>query len=181
MGEPMSFDERRFRNALGAFPTGVAIVTGKTQEGERLGMTVSSFNSVSIAPPLVLFSVARHARSFFAWCLLQRYAINILSQEQEQLSNRFARSLDDKWSGVIVAEGDNGLPFFPNSLAAFECESYARYSGGDHEIFVGQVVALRTSARKQEQPLIFWGGRYRRIDAGFQDALPRNVSIFEGW
>ena len=89
--------------------------------------------------------------------------------------------MDDKWSGVIVVEGDNGLPFFPNSLAAFECESYARYSGGDHEIFVGQVVALRASARKQEQPLIFWGGRYRRIDAGFQDALPRNVSIFEGW
>jgi flavin reductase (DIM6/NTAB) family NADH-FMN oxidoreductase RutF len=177
----LSFDDRRFRDALGAFPTGVAIVTGVTAGGERLGMTVSSFNSVSIAPPLVLFSVARRAHSFAAWAEMPRYAINILSAQQEELSNRFARPLGDKWSGLTVLDGDAGVPVLPNALATFECEAHARYDGGDHEIFVGRVVALRTSVHKQEAPLIFFGGRYRHLETGFRDMPPRDVSIFEGW
>jgi flavin reductase (DIM6/NTAB) family NADH-FMN oxidoreductase RutF len=177
----VSFDERRFRDALGAFPTGVAIITGVTADGERLGMTVSSFNFVSIAPPLVLFSLARRSHSFAGWTKLQRYAVNILSQEQEQLSNRFARARSDKWSGMIVLDGETGVPLLPNALAVFECEAYARYDGGDHEILIGHVLALRTSPHKQEQPLIFFGGRYRRLDTGFRDAPPHDASIFEGW
>lgn len=177
----MSFDERKFRDALGAFATGVAVITGQTEEGERLGMTVSSFNSVSIAPPLVLFSVARRAHSFAAWAKMRTYAVNILSQQQEDISNRFARPLGDKWSGLIVLDGKTGLPVLPNALAVFECEAYARYDGGDHEIFVGRVLTLRVSAHKQEEPLIFFGGRYRRLDAGFSDRPPRDASIFEGW
>ncbi len=177
----MSFDERQFREALGAFATGVAVITGQTDQGERLGMTVSSFNSVSIAPPLVLFSVARRAHSFLAWTSMRRYAINILSQQQEDISNRFARPLGDKWSGLIVLDGKTGLPILPNALAVFECEAYARYDGGDHEIFVGRVLTLRVSPHKQEEPLVFFGGRYRRLDSGFRDPLPRDASIFEGW
>lgn len=177
----MTFDDRRFRDALGAFPTGVAIVTAATGAGERLGMTVSSFNSVSIAPPLVLFSVARRAHSFTAWTQVGRYAVNILSAQQEELSNRFARPLGDKWSGLMVLDGETGVPVLPNALAAFECEHYARYDGGDHEIFVGRVIALRTTPHKQEMPLLFFGGRYRRLDAGFSDSPPRDASIFEGW
>jgi flavin reductase (DIM6/NTAB) family NADH-FMN oxidoreductase RutF len=177
----VSFDERRFRDALGAFPTGVAIVTGTTETGERVGMTVSSFNSVSIAPPLVLFSVARRARSFAALTRMARYAVNILSQEQEELSNRFARPIADKWAGLLVLDGTTGVPLLPNALAAFECENHARYDGGDHEIFLGRVVALRLSPHKLEPPLIFFGGRYRRLDDGFRDTPPRDASIFDGW
>ncbi len=177
----MEFDERRFRDALGVFATGVAVVTGLTESGERLGMTVNSFNSVSITPPLVLFSLARKARSFAAWTRIPRYAINILSQHQEELSNRFARPLADKWSGLLVLDGKSGVPLLPNALAAFECEPFARYDGGDHEIFVARVIALRISPHKADPPLIFFGGRYRRLDEGFRDAPPRDASIFAGW
>lgn len=177
----MSFDERRFRDALGMFPTGVAIVTAVTDQGTRIGMTVSSFNSVSLAPPLVLFSIARRANSFAAWSAVERYAINVLSQEQEQLSNRFARPLGDKWAGVVVLDGETGVPILANSLAAFECETYARYDGGDHEIVVGRVASFRVSPHRQDLPLLFFGGRYRRLDAGFKDMPPHDVSIFEGW
>ena len=86
----MSFEERQFRDALGAFPTGVAVVTGVTGTSERVGMTVSSFNSVSISPPLILFSIARQAHSYYAWTGMRSYAVNILSQQQEEISNRFA-------------------------------------------------------------------------------------------
>lgn len=177
----MSFDDRRFRDALGAFPTGVAVITGISAAGERLGMTVSSFNSVSIAPPLVLFSVARRAHSFPAWMEIERYAVNILSQDQESISNRFARPLGDKWADLVVIDGETGTPLLPNALASFECEAHARFDGGDHVIFVGRVVALRTTPHKQQPPLIFYGGRYRRLDSGFQDAPPRDAHIFEGW
>jgi flavin reductase (DIM6/NTAB) family NADH-FMN oxidoreductase RutF len=177
----VSFEERQFREALGAFPTGVAIVTGLTEKGERVGVTVSSFNSVSISPPLVLFSIARQAHSYSAWVAMRSYAVNILSQQQEEVSNRFARALGDKWAGLIVLEGTNGLPILPNALAVFECEAYARYDGGDHDIFVGRVTGLRRHPHKQEQPLIFFGGRYRRLDEAFQDRPPRDASIFDGW
>lgn len=177
----MGFEERQFRDALGAFPTGVAVVTGLTDRGERVGVTVSSFNSVSISPPLVLFSIARHAHSYSAWTSMRAYAVNVLSQQQEEISNRFARALGDKWAGLIVLDGTNGLPILPNALAVFECEAHARYDGGDHDIFVGRVVNLRRHAHKQEQPLIFFGGRYRRLDEEFKDRPPRDASIFDGW
>jgi flavin reductase (DIM6/NTAB) family NADH-FMN oxidoreductase RutF len=177
----VDFDERRFRDALSVFATGVAIVTGLTASGERVGMTVNSFNSVSITPPLVLFSVARRARSFTAWSRMPRYAVNILSQQQEELSNRFARPLADRWSGLLVLDGKTGVPVLPNALATFECDAYARYDGGDHEIFVGHVTALRVSPHKIDPPLIFFGGRYRRLDDSFRDTPPRDASIFEGW
>lgn len=175
-----SLDERRFRDALGAFPTGVAIVTAAADSGERLGMTVSSFNSVSLSPPLVLFSLARRAHSFAAWCRTRHYAVNILSRDQEQLSNRFARALGDKWADTVAIGGATGAPLLPNALAAFECAAHARHDGGDHAIFVGRVVALHLSAQRHE-PLIFFGGRYRRLDTGFQDPLPQGASMFEGW
>ncbi|KQZ01469.1 hypothetical protein ASD45_11875 [Pseudolabrys sp. Root1462] len=177
----MSFDDRRFRDALGAFPTGVAVITAVTTAGERLGMTVSSFNSVSLTPPLILFSVVRRAHSFAAWMQVTRYAVNILSQDQEKISNRFARPLADKWSGLVVIDGETGVPLLPNALASFECESHTHVEGGDHVIFLGRVTALRTTPLRQSQPLIFYGGRYRRLDTGFRDEPPRDAHIFEGW
>lgn len=177
----MSFDQRAFRNALGAFPTGVAIVSARSPSGERLGMTVSSFNSVSLDPPLILLSLARAAKSFAAWSSVERFAVNILSEQQEQLSNRFARPLGEKWTGAAAVAGETGVPVMPNALAVFECALHARHDGGDHEIFVGRVLSFRTSSHKQDLPLIFFGGRYRRLDTGFKDAPPTDISIFEGW
>lgn len=144
-------------------------------------MTVSSFNSVSIAPPLVLFSVARRAHSFAAWTASSGYAVNILSAEQEELSNRFARALADKWAGVATLQGDTGVPILADSLAVFECRPYARHDGGDHEIFVGSVVAMRSALQPDARPLIFFGGRYRHLDATFKDAPPFDARIFESW
>lgn len=177
----MSLDERRFRDALGAFPTGVAIVTGLQADGTRLGMTVSSFNSVSLDPPLVLFSVARSANSFEAWTSLDRYAVNILSERQEEVSNRFARSRTDKWENLAVIDGETGLPTLPDSPAVFECEAYAQHDGGDHAILVGRVVAMRVGIPSGQDPLVFFGGRYRRLDRKFKDMPPHGSSMFEGW
>src|ERR1700751_5618253 len=119
--------ERAFRNALGMFPTGVVVITALSG-GARLGLTVSSFSSVSLAPPLVLFSVAKRAFSFASWQTVDRYAINILSEDQVVVSNRFASSSSggDKFEGVPVLSGTTGVPILPNVLAALECTAYAR-------------------------------------------------------
>ena len=128
----MTFAQRSFRDALGFFPTGVAVVTTITRDGTRLGTTVSSFNSVSLSPPLVLFSIARSANSFAAWGEAETYAINVLHEHQDQLSTRFARSLADKWEGIKPLDGQTGALLVPGALASFECENFARYDGGDH-------------------------------------------------
>lgn len=121
---------RRFRDALGQFPTGVTIVTTVTAGGDRLGMTISSFNSLSLDPPLVLFSIWRKANSFVAWQQAKHYAINLLSESQEELSNKFARAQNEKWIGQTVLASKSGLPLLPNAVIAFECEAYDRHDGG---------------------------------------------------
>src|SRR5262249_1944897 len=129
-------DTRRFRDALGQFPTGVTIITTVTAGRDRLGMTISSFNSLSLDPPLVLFSIWRKAKSFVAWQQAKYYAINVLSENQEELSNKFARAQDEKWIGQTVLAGKFGLPLLPNAVIAFECEAYDRHKGGGPRNFV---------------------------------------------
>lgn len=178
----MSFDARRFRDALGQFPTGVAIVTARTRDGERLGMTVSSFNSVSLDPPLVLFSVHRQALTFAIWKAVDRYAINILNEEQEQLSNQFARAKGDKWEGISPLTGETGVPTMPNAAVVFECESYAHYDGGDHEIFVGRVAAMHQHSVNRGRPLVFFDGRYRQLaSAATAHTPPDEAVLLHGW
>jgi flavin reductase (DIM6/NTAB) family NADH-FMN oxidoreductase RutF len=176
------FDSRRFRDALGQFPTGIVVVTADAPSGERIGMTVSSFNSVSLDPPLVLFSVLRRANSFAAWQGVTRYAINVLSEEQEELSNRFARAMGDKWVGLPPLRGEAGLPILPNTLATFECEAFARHEGGDHEIFVGRVLAVRDNVAKRGRPLVFFDGRYRRVAQSDGGHVAPDEGVFlHGW
>lgn len=179
--EPVS--ERAFRNALGMFPTGVVVITA-VSGGARLGLTVSSFSSVSLEPPLVLFSVAKRAFSFAALQTVDRYAINILSEDQVVVSNRFATSASvaDKWEGVPVLAGATGVPILPNVLAALECMAYARYDGGDHEIFLGRVVAITSREPTNPHPLIFFRGRYGKLSAEVGAAAPLNDPLFpHGW
>ena len=149
-------DDRTFRSALSTFPTGVVIITGTTEQGQHLGMTVSSFNSVSLNPPLVLFSLSRNSRSLAAWRLLQHYAINVLSEEQEHLSTQFAGTLENKWSGVNILKSHIGLPVFPSALATFECEAYARYDGGDHADLYWTSAGIAQNSKCGATPRLFW-------------------------
>jgi flavin reductase (DIM6/NTAB) family NADH-FMN oxidoreductase RutF len=159
-----AFDSRAFRDALGTFTTGVTVITTVTPEGEKLGTTASSFNSVSLDPPLVLFSMARNAKAFPAWQQARSFAVNILAEDQDELSARFARPLTDKWSDVIPEHGPvEGLPLLPGALVSMECTSYANYDGGDHIIMVGRVVSFMRR-RPHARPLVFFGSRYRALD-----------------
>jgi flavin reductase (DIM6/NTAB) family NADH-FMN oxidoreductase RutF len=151
-----------FRRSLGEFATGVAVITARGQGEQLNGMTMSSFNSVSIDPPLVLFSVDRKANSLPAMLAANGFAVNVLAREQENISNRFARALSDKWAEVKRTVGHAEAPLITGALAHFECESYANYDGGDHVIFVVRV--LRHAVRAgNPAPLIFFRGRYRDL------------------
>lgn len=150
-------DSRAYRDALGAFATGVTIVTTRDAHGAPVGVTASSFNSVSIDPPLVLWSLGRQARSRAAFCDSGHFAIHILSAAQEDLSNRFARSGADKFAGVDWQSGALGSPILGDHAAVFECETRHQYDGGDHIIMVGEVLSYEA---RDEAPLLFHGGRY---------------------
>ncbi|CAH1680443.1 Nitrilotriacetate monooxygenase component B [Hyphomicrobiales bacterium] len=155
-------DARAFRQSLGEFATGVAVITAQGSGEELIGMTMSSFNSVSIDPPLVLFSVDRKANSLPAMLEAKGFAVNVLAREQEHISNRFARALSDKWAEVKRTVGHAQAPLITGALAHFECEPYANYDGGDHVIFVVRV--LRHAVRAgNPAPLVFFRGRYRDI------------------
>lgn len=164
-------DVKRFRDALGRFATGIAIVTARSCDGEAVGMTMSSFNSVSLVPPLVLFSVDRKAHGLAAMAGAKGYGINILGREQETLSNQFAKALSDKWQAVEHVPGYGEAPLIANALAHFECRPYAQYDGGDHVIFVVEVVNVATPAADGE-PLLFFRGRYRSLAADEYRAAP---------
>jgi flavin reductase (DIM6/NTAB) family NADH-FMN oxidoreductase RutF len=177
----MTFSPADFRKALGLFPTGVAIVSAQHADGQLLGMTVSSFNSVSLDPPLVLFSVARSAASFAAWEAVPRFGISILARSQDDLSTRFAKSQGEKWALVRPIEGEQGVPLIPGALAAFECERYAIHDGGDHAIFVGRVLSVRAVPAATAEPLVFYGGRYAGVDKAQVDTSHIDGMLLHGW
>jgi flavin reductase (DIM6/NTAB) family NADH-FMN oxidoreductase RutF len=152
------FTATAFRAALGTFATGVTIVTARTAEGERIGLTANSFNSVSLDPPLVLWSLSRSAGSMPVFAAGSHYAINILSAGQHALAERFASKTIDRFAGVAWREGGSGAPLLEGAAAVFECFNRSRYEEGDHVIFVGEVE--RCSVSNGATPLIFHGGRY---------------------
>lgn len=176
----MSIDQKEFRNALGQFPTGVAIVTA-TVEGQRLGATISSFNSVSLAPPLVLFSLVRGSLGFSQWTAADAFCIAVLGESQRELSNRFANGGTDKWAGIEPVLGENGVPMVPGAVAYFECEPYGIHDGGDHEIFVCRVTRFSVSP-KTESSLIFFSGKYRQLsDPEMVSRPPPDDPWLHGW
>ncbi len=155
---PPSFSAREFRLALGMFATGVTIVTARTAEGHVIGLTANSFNSVSLTPPLVLWSLAQAAASLAVFSAGSHYAINVLASDQKALAERFASRGADRWSGVNFDEGAGGAPLLHGAAATFECFNRSRYEEGDHVIFVGEVE--RCTHRHGAAPLLFHGGRY---------------------
>ncbi len=152
------FDSTQFRAALGTFATGVTIVTARDIDGSLVGLTANSFNSVSLAPPLVLWSLAKRAGSMSAFARGSHYAINILAAEQMPLAQRFATRDIDRFAGVSWREGAGGAPVLDGVAAVFECANRSQYEEGDHVIFVGEVESC--ASRDGAQPLIFHGGRY---------------------
>jgi flavin reductase (DIM6/NTAB) family NADH-FMN oxidoreductase RutF len=177
------FQPRDLRDAFGLFPTGVAIITAKAANGERLGLTVSSFNSVSIEPPLIQFGIARNAKSLPAWEAISDFAVNILAENQSDLSTRFAKALTDKWDGVqAVAATTIDVDLIRGSLAAIECKVWARYDGGDHIVLIGEVVHFSKTRSERPRPLIFSSGRYQKLDAGTAIETPYDLShLLHGW
>ncbi|MFC4312251.1 flavin reductase [Steroidobacter flavus] len=153
----MSLDSKAFRGALGAFATGVTIVTTIDADGNDVGLTANSFNSVSLDPPLVLWSLAKTSLSLGAFSAAPHFAVHILAADQEALSNKFAKRGVDKFSGVDVQRGEGGIPLLTGCGARFQCRTAYQYDGGDHVIFVGEVLQFDHS---QRVPLLFHGGRY---------------------
>ena len=156
--QPPSFSAHEFRAALGMFATGVTIVTVRSADGGLVGLTANSFNSVSLDPPLVLWSLAQRAGSMPVFTRGSHYAINILAADQKELAQRFAMRDIDRFAGVAWREGAGGAPVLDGAVASFECANRSRYEEGDHVIFVGEVE--RCTSRPGAQPLIFHGGRY---------------------
>ena len=153
-----NFSKPEFRTALAMFATGVTIVTARTADGGLVGLTANSFNSVSLNPPLVLWSLAKAAASMPAFSTGSHYAINILAADQKELAKRFATKDVNRFAGVAFVDGVGGAPLLAGAAATFECFNRSRYDEGDHVIFVGEVE--RCSHRAAASPLLFHGGKF---------------------
>lgn len=160
--KPASPDPQAFRAALGQFPTGVAIVTALDEEtGRPVGMTINSFASVSLDPPLVLWSVQLHTTSAPAFRTASRFTVNVLAADQQEAALRFARTDENKFLDFPVETGLGGVPLIPGALATFECAAWAVYPGGDHEIIVGRVENLIT---RPGAALAFHQGKFLTLE-----------------
>ena len=148
---------RHFRDALGQFATGVTVMTTLTPTGENVGMTVNSFNSLSLDPPLILWSIANTATNFNNFRVGDPFAVNVMAADQEALSLKLAKSSGNKFEGVAFHRGLDGVPLLENCVAYLECVTEARYPGGDHEIIVGRVRRLFNIRRA---PLLFHRGAF---------------------
>ena len=149
-------DPKMLRRALGCFPTGVAVVTTVGTDGAPIGLTISSFNSVSMDPPLILWSLTRQAGSLEAFKSHGAFAVNVLSAEQEPLCRHFAGAEGDRFADLAWRPGIKGIPVLEGAVAVFECRNWALYPGGDHEIFLGEVIRYD---HWDTVPLVFGKGR----------------------
>ncbi len=154
------FDTRHFRSALSQFATGVTVITTRDEHGGFFGLTASSFNSVSLEPPLVLWSLGGASRSLPLFSGNSHYVINVLSGDQAWLAERFASRIDDRFEGVDYELSQTGLPILRGASAWFECHNRSRYPEGDHVIFVGEV---ERCAFEKKAALVFHGGRFAQL------------------
>ncbi len=153
----MNLDSRSLRQVLGAFPTGVTVVTTIDGEGRPYGVTANSFSSVSLDPPLILWSQSNTSSSHAAFRNSERFVVNIMADDQIQVANQFAKSGPDKFAGIETKQGIAGLPVIERTAAHLECRKVAAYPGGDHTIFVGLIERYERSGRSS---LAFGNGRY---------------------
>ena len=154
-----NFEFDAYKRALSCFATGVAVATTLDGDGNKIGMTISSFNSVSLDPPLVLWSIAKNAMGYEVFISAEHFAVNVLSMSQKDISSRFGASGGDKFAGMDCGVGVGGSPILPEYAACFECSTEHQYDGGDHTIIVGRVLRVEDL---ESDPLIFYRGRFLR-------------------
>lgn len=152
-------EPRDYRRALGQFPTGVTVITGRAPTGRALGLTVNSFASVSLEPPLVSWSLRTRSTLFSAFCGTQRFAVNVLGASQAAIASRFASVCEDRFAGTEVLAGIDDLPLLKGCIAWFECMRVACHIEGDHGVFIGRVERY-ASASTAAAPLVFYKGTY---------------------
>lgn len=157
----MSFDGRDLRNALGRFATGVCVITTVTKDDRSLGMTANSFSSVSLDPPLVVWSLQNNSDVYDAFATPRHFAINVLASTQEDLSNLYARKGDHLMQADHFSAGEHGSPIVHGALVTFECELETTHDGGDHLIVIGRV--RNVHAGPEREPLVFFSGGYREL------------------
>lgn len=181
-----AIDPKQFRNALGTFTTGVTVVTTRSPEGADVGLTVNSFNSVSLDPPMVLWSLVSTSGSLPAFLDNGHFAVHILSDRQEAMSSRFARRGIDKFEGLEISRGHGDVPLLDDCSARFECRIASHYEGGDHVILVGEVLNFEEFG---VPPLVYQSGGYalavRKPDqyaaeeaAYLEDSIGRNALTY---
>lgn len=163
MADPNPFDSLALRRVLGAFATGITVITIIDAAAQPRGMTVNSFNSVSLEPPLILWSLALNTPDAEAFRDAPRFAVNILAENQKAISDRFASLIHDRFAGIPVTPGLGEVPLLGGCAAALECVTEAIHPGGDHLIIVGRVERLHHHPRP---PLLFHDGQYRALKPG---------------
>jgi flavin reductase (DIM6/NTAB) family NADH-FMN oxidoreductase RutF len=157
-------DPRHFRNALSQFATGVTVITTRLDDGRFFGLTASSFNSVSLDPPLVLWSLAQDASSLPLFTGNSHYVINVLAADQAALAERFSRRIENRFEGIDFELSHTGLPILKGAAAWFECHNRSRYEEGDHVIFVGEVERCGVHEHVAEvSPLVFQNGQFHGL------------------
>ena len=157
----MNFDPRQFRSALSCFATGVTIVTCLGEDGAPHGVTVNSFSSVSLSPPLIIFSLDLETRSLPSFQASAGFSVNVLASSQTSLSQKFAETGIEKWDDVTWHKGETGAPVLEGVIACLDCLPEAAYPGGDHLIFVGRVE--NCEVKEGDAPLLFYKGAYREV------------------
>jgi flavin reductase (DIM6/NTAB) family NADH-FMN oxidoreductase RutF len=173
----MSFTQRQFRDALGLYPTGIAIVTAADEDGNVGGLTVNSFTSVSLDPPLILVALARSISSLAIFERANYFAVSLLRDDQRHVSSAFAKSDLSKWQGGHHRKG-NLAPIIHPNLVAFECETYSRHDGGDHRLLLGKVIGMETGGDTPGMPLLYYRGQYRELS---EEAAEPGSFRLEGW
>ena len=162
----MTHDQKlELRRSLGRFATGVTVVTCRGDKGP-CGITANSFSSVSLDPPLVLWNIARVSHSLQAYLAAEYFAVNVLGENQRDLSQHFAQSDHTVFNGIDYESSADDVPILPGTIACFECRTHEIHECGDHYIIVGEVQRFRSN---DEAPLLFFGSEYRRIDDRFAD------------
>jgi 4-nitrophenol 2-monooxygenase / 4-nitrocatechol 4-monooxygenase, reductase component len=157
----MPIDDARFKVAMSHFASGVTIVTTE-HEARLYGMTVASFASLSLHPPLVLICIEKAVKTHDAIVAAEKFGVSILGHDQAEISGRFASKSDDKFSGIEVQRGELGVPLIAGALCALECRVHNQLPGGDHTIFVGEVVSAHIA---EGPPLVYFRSGYHAINA----------------
>ena len=155
--------DKAFRNALGKFATGVCLVTVNDERSGRMAMTVNSFSSVSLEPPLVLWSLQNNSECFREYTECTHFGISILNASQESLSNRYAQKGNHGIEPQDFITDDMGTPLVRNACAQFSCKVHEIVAGGDHQIIIGEVLGYAT---EEQDPLLFWCGAYDSLHSG---------------